>query len=126
QPLFAALAEAERLARAGEEAAEVRYRTEADEATKTHKGEVRAAEKKYRKRLAEFLSERDDVLKAADDRLAKLTADFTASRDRELAKVEADYRARVAAVESRYERDRSELTAKAQPDPAEADGWHVR
>jgi energy-coupling factor transporter ATP-binding protein EcfA2 len=124
-PLFASLVEAERLARIGEDAAEARCRTELEEADRVHKDEVRTAEKAHRTRLAEILQARDESLKVADDRVAKLTADFTASRERELAKVETDYRAKVAAVEGGYEREKTDLTTKAERERAETEAWHT-
>ena len=44
-PMFAVLVEAERLARVGEDAAEVRCRKEVEEANRVYKDEVRTAEK---------------------------------------------------------------------------------
>jgi hypothetical protein len=125
QPLFAALVEAERLARIGEEAAESRCRHEVEEAARAHKDEVRQADKQHRKRLAETLQTRDAALKDADERLAKLTADFTTARDREVAKVEANHREKVAAIEGGFERDMAELTGRAERERADTETWHA-
>jgi S-DNA-T family DNA segregation ATPase FtsK/SpoIIIE len=124
QPLFRDLAEAERLARIGEEAAEVRYRKEEDEAKRSHKEEVRLAEKAHRTRLAEVLQSRDDTLKSADDRLAKLTVEFTGSRDKELTKVESDNREKVTTIECDYGRESTELNTKAERERADSEAWH--
>ncbi|HEX4589994.1 MAG TPA: FtsK/SpoIIIE domain-containing protein, partial [Gemmataceae bacterium] len=125
QPLFHDLAQAERLARLGEEAAENRYRKEADDAGQTHKTEVRTAEKAHRKRLAEVLQARDEALKAADDQLAKLTADFSDARHQELARIEANYQAVVEKLEAGFARDMAELTTKSERERAEIEIWHA-
>ncbi|HEY1378054.1 MAG TPA: hypothetical protein VGF55_14735, partial [Gemmataceae bacterium] len=126
QPLFRDLAEAERLARIGEEAAESRYRQEVEQAKETHRGEVRTAEKSHRKQLAEVLQSRDTTVKAADDQLAKLTAEYIAARDRELAKVEADHQTKVTAIEGGYEKQKAELTDGAGRQRAEIEAWHTQ
>ncbi len=124
QPLFRDIAEAERLARIGEEAATARHRKEVDAANQDHAAEVRKAEKAHRQRLAQVLQVRDDALKAADDRLAKLTSDFTGAREREMAKVEAEYRAKLAAVEGGYQHDTTALSARYEHEQAETEAWH--
>jgi hypothetical protein len=124
QPLFRDVAEAERLAKIGDDAAEDRHGKEVDEANETHKEEVRAAEKAHRKRLAEILQVRDDAVKQADDRVAQKAADFTSAREKELAKVEAGYRTKVAAIEGAYEREKAALTAHAEREIAAIEAWH--
>jgi hypothetical protein len=125
QPLFRELAEAERLARFGEEAAEAKCRQEVDEATRAHKEEVRGAEKNHRKRLADVLQARDDALKAAEGQLAKLTTEYVTARDLALAKIETDFETKVAAIGGEYQRAKAELTANTERERAELETWYT-
>jgi hypothetical protein len=124
QPLFAALAEAERLVRVGEEAAEVRFRTEVEEAGRVHKDEIRNAEKEHRRRLAETLQARDVALRSADDQLATLTRDFAAARERDLAKIEAVYQTKLSTIEGGFETEAADLNGRAERERAETEAWH--
>jgi hypothetical protein len=124
QPLFAALAEAERLVRVGEEAAESRSRTDVEEAGRAHRDEVRKAENEHGRRLGEVLRARDDAFTAADARLAKLTADFAAARERDLAKIQAVYEQKLATIDGGFRTEAADLTGRAERDRADTESWH--
>lgn len=121
---FHSISEAERLSGLGEEAAEVRYIKEIEDANRSHKDEVRAIEKKYRKQLAEILQKRDEALQVADNRLQRLTSDYSKHRDGELAKLESEHRLKSDEMESAFSTERSRLVQHFEDQGAEIESRH--
>lgn len=120
RPLFRSLAETDRLRAMTERAADEICASECADSERRCKDEVRRADKSHRQRLAAALQTRDVVLETAEKTCRETTAALSSDRDRDVARIEADHRARATEVDQRFDRERAAVTQKHDREQAEA------
>jgi DNA segregation ATPase FtsK/SpoIIIE-like protein len=120
QPLFRALAEADRLLSKSVRAADESCARVIADSERRCKDEVRKADKEHRSQLAAALQRRDRAMQSAEKTQDDAVSTLSTARDSELARIEKEYRQRTTDLEQGHEREASGLAQRRDREQAES------